>query len=75
MTGNNATGASAGSVGLGGGLYVADSCTNGICSSVQANGTSISMTGNFAAQAGPAACLLIIIRLCHASCSIHQLPR
>ena len=50
MSSNNATGDAAGSVGLGGALYIADSCTNGICSSVDATITSISMTGNFAYQ-------------------------
>lgn len=50
MSSNNATGGAAGSAGLGGALYVADACTNGICSSVDAVVSGISMTGNFAYQ-------------------------
>ena len=61
MNGNNATGRAAGSVGLGGALHVADSCTNGICSSVEAVATSISMTGNFAYEVR--GCILLVATL------------
>lgn len=50
MSGNNATGAVAGSVGLGGGLHMADTCTNGICSTVELIAESVSFTSNSAAE-------------------------